>query len=58
MADDLNKRGPKDQSRVNVNEPWEVRYWCAKFKCTEAELKAAVKVVGSMASDVAKRLAK
>lgn len=56
MADDLSNRGPKDQSRVNVNEPWEVRYWCTKFKCTEAQLKAAVKTVGPMAAAVAKQL--
>lgn len=56
MADDLSKRGPKDQSRVNVNEPWEVRYWCTTFKCTEAQLKAAVKAVGPMAAAVAKQL--
>jgi hypothetical protein len=53
MTDDLKKkRGPADRTRVNVNEKWEVDYWCGKFKCTEIELKDAVKLVGSMATAV------
>jgi hypothetical protein len=39
-------------SRVNVNESWEVRYWCGKFNCTEDELRAAVRAEGVMAADV------
>jgi hypothetical protein len=35
MADDLTKRGPQDASKVNINEPWEVNWWCAKFNCTK-----------------------
>ena len=27
MADDLKKKGPEDQARINVNEAHEVRYW-------------------------------
>ena len=46
MADDLKNRGPQDRSRVNVNEAWEVRWWCKEFGCTEAQLHAAVKAVG------------
>lgn len=26
MADDLKKRAPQDSSRINVHEPWEVKY--------------------------------
>lgn len=43
MPDDLTKTGYQDDSRINVNEDYEVRYWSKKFNCTEAELKAAVK---------------
>jgi hypothetical protein len=39
MSDDLENRGPPDRSRVNVNEPWEVRYWTKALGCTEAELR-------------------
>jgi hypothetical protein len=46
MSDDLNKRGPQDASRINVNEEWELRYWTGKFGITEEQLKAAVQKVG------------
>lgn len=46
------KRDPVDRSYVNVHAPLEVRYWCAKWGCTEAELRVAVKGVGSMADKV------
>lgn len=56
MSDDLTNRGPKDRARVNVNEAHELKYWCSKFGCTEAQLRAAVKAVGVMAVDVEKHL--
>jgi hypothetical protein len=52
MADDLTNRGPADRARVNVNEPYEVRYWTGKFGCTETELRAAVAAAGVMADKV------
>ncbi|RKH14803.1 DUF3606 domain-containing protein [Corallococcus sp. CA053C] len=58
MSDDLKNRGPADRSRVNVNETWEVKYWCNQFGCTEAQLRAAVNAVGVMADDVRRRLLK
>ncbi|MFB1485377.1 DUF3606 domain-containing protein [Corallococcus sp. RDP092CA] len=58
MSDDLKNRGPRDRARVNVNEPWEVRWWCAHFGCTEAQLRAAVAAVGVMAVKVKARLGK
>lgn len=58
MSDDLTKRGPADRTRVNVNEPHEVKYWCSKFGCTEAQLRAAVKAAGVMAANVEKHLRK
>jgi hypothetical protein len=56
MADDLKNRGPADRARVNVNESWEVRYWCKEFGCTEDALRAAVKAVGVMVTDVRRYL--
>ncbi|HZZ93017.1 MAG TPA: DUF3606 domain-containing protein [Usitatibacter sp.] len=56
MSDDLSKRRPQDSSRVNVNEAWEVRYWCGKFGCSEQQLRAAVKAVGVSAIAVEKYL--
>ena len=52
MADDKSKTRPQDALRVNVNEHYEVEYWCGKFGCTPIDLKAAVKKVGVMAKDV------
>jgi hypothetical protein len=52
MSDDLRNRGPQDRARVNVNESWELKYWCQKFGCTEAKLKEAVKAVGVLVKDV------
>jgi hypothetical protein len=49
MADDLSNRGPRDRSRINTSEEWEL---------TEDELKAAVQAVGAGAEDVRKKLKK
>lgn len=58
MADNLNERGPQDRSRVNVNEPWELRYWSRKFGVSEEQLKEAVKAAGPSADAVGKHLGK
>jgi hypothetical protein len=54
--DDLSRRGQGDRSRVNINEPHEVRYWTEKFGCSEEELRAVVGRVGPMAVDVERAL--
>ncbi|MBI6620360.1 DUF3606 domain-containing protein [Pseudomonas corrugata] len=58
MADDLSNRGPRDRSRINTSEEWELRYWTKEFGVTEDELKAAVQAVGAGADDVRKKLKK
>jgi len=58
MADDLKKTGPADDSRVNITQQHEVRYWCSKYGCTEAELREAVNAVGTNAAAVAEYLKK
>ena len=52
MSDDLTKKRPQDSSKVNVNETWEVKYWCSKFGCSETQLRAAVMAVGVSAKAV------
>lgn len=52
MPDNLNIRQPQDKDRINVNEPWEVRYWTQKLGVSEAQLKQAVNAVGPMAAKV------
>lgn len=53
MSDDKQNRGPRDRERVNIHEPYEVRYWKDKFGCTETQLVQAVNAVGVMAHNVA-----
>jgi hypothetical protein len=47
----------KDRSRVNLNEAVEVSYWCAKFGCSQTQLRYAVKTVGVTVSKVRAHLA-
>lgn len=56
MADDLTKRRPQDATKVNIHEPWEVRYWTQHFGCSEVQLKAAVNAVGVRVVDVGRHL--
>lgn len=58
MADDANERGPRDRTRVNVNQDYELRYWTRKFGVSSQELKEAVIAVGISADAVARRLGK
>jgi hypothetical protein len=58
MSDDLKNRGPADRAKVNVNEAWEVQWWTKSLGCTEAQLKAAVKAVGTSVAAVRVHLAK
>ena len=52
MTDDLHQVGEPDRERINVGEPYEVRAACAKYGCTEKQLRAAVGAVGPMRDDI------
>ena len=41
-----------DKTIVQIAEGNQVRYWCDSLGCTEAELVAAVRAVGSSPADV------
>ena len=56
MTDDLKRKSPEDPTKINVNQQWELNYWCNKFNVTESQLKQAVKAVGVMVKDVKKHL--
>ena len=56
MSDDKNKSGKQDRERININEPYELRDWAAKFNVTPEELRKAVEEVGVMAEDVERQL--
>lgn len=58
MADNTRDRGPEDGKRVNVNQDWEVKWWCNRFGCTEQQLRDAVRQAGVMADDVERQLRK
>jgi hypothetical protein len=42
----------QDHWRVNLNEPWEIRFWAREFECSDGDLKAAVAAVGDCAGAV------
>jgi DNA-binding XRE family transcriptional regulator len=52
MADDLNQRGQQDRSRINMNEPWEVKYWTKELGVSQEELARIVRVAGNSVSAV------
>jgi hypothetical protein len=38
--------GPVDRTRINMNEPYELRYWSKELGVSTAQLKSVVKKVG------------
>lgn len=56
MADDLKQAGKPDDSRINVDQEHEVRYWAEKFGVSSDEIRSAVKAAGPMVKDVRQRL--
>jgi len=58
MSDNLTKRRPQDASKININQEYEVNWWCEELGCTKNQLIAAVKEVGVSASKVREYLGK
>jgi Protein of unknown function (DUF3606) len=58
MPDDLTNKGPQDQSRISLLEPYEVQYWADKFGVSKERLSEAVRNVGHSASAVERELKK
>lgn len=58
MADDLNKTGTGDRSRVNVEQEHELRYWTQAWGVSPERLREAVMKAGPMVTDVARELGK
>jgi hypothetical protein len=52
MADDTKKRGEQDRGRINLNEDYEVRYWCKKLNVSPKELRHLVAEHGSSAAKI------
>jgi hypothetical protein len=57
MADDKTKVA-QDRRKIDLNQAYELRYWCMKFGVSEDKLHAAIQKVGTMADDVARELKK
>jgi hypothetical protein len=58
MVDNLKRRAPEDPTKINVNQQWEIDYWCNELGVSETKLRQAVKAVGPMVSAVKKYLNK
>ncbi len=56
MSDNLEDHGPRDRSRIDVSEPWELRYWSSKLGIDEDQLKEAVAKVGPVVGDIRRYL--
>ena len=54
MGEDLSSEDSTSGSMLDVNEPWERRYWSRFFGVSEGELKEAVAAVGSRAEALRK----
>ena len=57
MADDPKKTG-LDRKLIAMHEPHEVRSWMESLKCSEMQLRDAVKAVGNSAEAVRAYLSK
>jgi len=56
--DDKLKTGKADDSRININESYELQYWSEKFNVTREELRQAVDTAGPLVEDVRNQLSK
>ncbi len=56
MADDLKETGRPDDSRINVEQDHEVRYWSQELGISPNELRQAVQYAGPMVKDVRRHL--
>ncbi len=56
MADELSYLGPRDQGRIALEQPREVRYWTRALGVTESQLRAAVLAAGDATQAVRQQL--
>jgi len=57
VTDDPRQAENPDDTRIDLDQEQEVRYWSNKFGVTEEEIRQAVKSAGPMVKDVRARLA-
>ena len=51
-------RGPKDRTRVDVEQDWEVLWWSKGWGVSTDALRAAVREVGPLVADLDRHLLK
>ena len=56
MEDGLRYREDPDSTPINVKAIGEVIHWCQRFGGTQAQLRAAIKAVGTSVGKVRKQL--
>jgi hypothetical protein len=54
--DSLTKRATPDRSKINMHEPFEVKYWSHELGVTKEQLQTLVDKVGDAAAPVRKEL--
>jgi hypothetical protein len=54
--DSLTRREQPDRSKINMHDPWEVKYWIKGLGVSKEQLQKAVDRVGNSASAVRKEL--
>jgi hypothetical protein len=52
MADDPRQTGKADDTRINVEQDHEVKYWSEKLGVSREQLRSAVAKVGSMVKNI------
>lgn len=57
MSDDL-ANAQSEGIRINMNEPWDVRYWAKELGVTEEKLTEAIDAIGVQVEAVRKYLGK
>jgi hypothetical protein len=57
MSSHKTDSGPVDRTRVNVNDPFELRYWSKELGISASQLKAVIKIVGEGTDPIRRELA-
>src|SRR5687768_1837879 len=47
MTPETTQAVPTDRAKINLSEPLHVRFWCSELRCTEGQLRDAVRRVGT-----------
>ena len=56
MLSERRHGAPRDPTRVNIENQWEIQWWCMRLSTTPDALRAAVREVGPSAEEVKKHL--